>query len=304
MHEKMTDQIEDTYYINGEQWRAVGISGSGHFHPREFGIIPEKNAITSCDRGFFCSYCIQGSRIFLTQLSVFCEKHGDYPSISGKKPSFEGSCDTLEYMGILHPVLFSGGLLLGKDFDDYFAPLGFWLPHAYRIIYEFEFVNGVLTAKKDWSETFKKIGEIWKQGVSGQEFTFNATRDDIQLGRWMGCVWDPDYKHWEIFRKPEEVQPGGLCPYSLPEEVMARLRSQFQETEKYVESLKQTEREKKSQKEIKARELYSIIEQQGWTCEHCGQQGVAKRDFRLSIGPHSIVICRKCGWPQGGNEAD
>ena len=52
------------------------------------------------------------------------------------------------------------------------------------------------------------------------------------------------------------------------------------------------------EKERIARNLLESIEESGWTCTHCGHQGVQHEDFRLSIGPASCVICRKCGWPQ------
>lgn len=46
------------------------------------------------------------------------------------------------------------------------------------------------------------------------------------------------------------------------------------------------------------RQLFARIERDGWDCTHCGRHGVAHKDFRLSIGPQSCVICRKCGWVQ------
>jgi len=52
------------------------------------------------------------------------------------------------------------------------------------------------------------------------------------------------------------------------------------------------------EKERIARQLFESIETSEWTCTHCGHQGVHHKDFRLSIGPESCVICRKCGWPQ------
>lgn len=47
-----------------------------------------------------------------------------------------------------------------------------------------------------------------------------------------------------------------------------------------------------------ASQLFERIEENGWTCTHCGHEGTAHEDFRLSIGPACCVICRKCGWPQ------
>ena len=69
----------------------------------------------------------------------------------------------------------------------------------------------------------------------------------------------------------------------------------------YIQQPRPADRESQrdiAEKERDARKLFDRIERDGWSCTHCLVSGVAHKDFRLSIGRISCVICKKCGWTQ------
>ena len=95
-----------------------------------------------------------------------------------------------------------------------------------------------------------------------------------------------------------------LLPNRLVEESRSVLRSTFGHTaetpglSRRFAKRDEAWRKTTADREQVARELFGRIQQGGWTCGHCGAHGVAEKDFRLSIGPDSCVICRRCGWHQ------
>lgn len=133
----MTTQIKDSVSYKQSDYGVVGFMGKGLFVPSSQDI--EVQAATSdCWRGFFCHYFIRSDQLFLAAVTLGLSKAdrrlvklGRGPSAfgrpirpaDGKEHSWAygqlGSCGFSEHYvvaGLEEPMMFSGGLLLGRDF--------------------------------------------------------------------------------------------------------------------------------------------------------------------------------------------
>jgi hypothetical protein len=83
----------------------------------------------------------------------------------------------------------------------------------------------------------------------------------------------------------------------VPPEV--REREQREAAERQAKAEKEKKEAREASRE-QAMMVWAEVAKGQWRCSHCGRGGVAERDFRLSLGDKSYVICRHCGWPQEG----
>lgn len=293
----MTAQITDIYRFRNTDWSMLGISGTGLFEPDQVGIRPTMMS-TACYRGYFCTYDVTETGLFLSNLVVRAEDDASYPAITGIAPCHYNIFGAAEYRLADFQVRFDGGLLLGSDFiDDEYVHMGFQKPHAYRNVREFVFDAGKLRGDIDHSALFVQVRHALRQRLA--ELSEAAKPPDrAAIGMWIGHCFHVDYKMWGLFRDYERVRAGQLGPYSLPPEEMERLRMEAEESRRQLDKLDEERQKIAAAKEQVARDLFNRIQQGGWTCGHCGTHGIAERNFRLSIGPASCVICRECGWPQ------
>ena len=81
----------------------------------------------------------------------------------------------------------------------------------------------------------------------------------------------------------------------LTQEEIARSR---EEAERRMADAERREHEARKISQETAMAVWAKVVEGVWTCSHCGLDGTRDKDFRLSQGMRTVVICQRCGWPQ------
>lgn len=160
----MTGQIADRYYYNGEEYSFVAYQPKLNFTPQVFNLTPSSIS-TSCWRGFWCSFDISDSGLYLNELYIHTD-NDKYPDIlnvkvadieyvecmatrndNGKKVTspfkYEKYRGHRQYKSLMYPIFYSGSLVLGKGFlRNYYIHCGFQRFYTYKTLIELEFKNG------------------------------------------------------------------------------------------------------------------------------------------------------------------
>ncbi|MBD3407421.1 MAG: hypothetical protein GF411_14990 [Candidatus Lokiarchaeota archaeon] len=154
----MTGQIADSFLVDGDEYRLVGISGEGLFDPQEYKLQPYSRC-TACWRGFSLEYDIRDGTLVLTKLYINLKEP---KTIQGIQPvSAQDDFGFFDYVYHLDiEIPFTGTILLGKDMiPEMYVHMGFQRAIAFRTVYEFEFNDGKVTKKRDLSEKMKQRRE-------------------------------------------------------------------------------------------------------------------------------------------------
>jgi hypothetical protein len=283
----------DMVRFRGKDYAVIGARGPGLFDPAQVGI-KSVSIFRGFEREFFCTYEIDDDGIFLTNLVIRGENESSYPRIGRVEPTFDNSFNAAQYSKIRLPVPFHGGLLLGGktpglNFNRAVFPLRSVIP--VRSLAGF---NVELPDYEEIRECLFKRGELDRDAdhsarCADLEKLTRVSREDL-----IEC-FRLDYGEWGISWIYEGAR--GLGRYSLPPAFEEKLQA-VEDSDRRVRERLQEQEEQAAESERIARQLFARIERDGWDCTHCGRHGVAHEDFRLSIGPASCVICRKCGWVQ------
>jgi hypothetical protein len=140
----MTAQFNDHVAYQAADWRLAGENGGDLFDPSRHGLRV-RMASTACWRGFVCRYELRDEALYLDSLDVALD--GEAPRLLGKLPQ-EPKMPlgfTATYEGLGHPVPFSGGLLLARDFlPEFYEHMGFHPAWKYARVLEVELDAGRL----------------------------------------------------------------------------------------------------------------------------------------------------------------
>lgn len=204
------------------------------------------------------------------------------------------------YRNLQLPVLFDGGIILGRE--NLFPYARDSYPYNWREIHQCLFTGGRLRRAVDYSAVFARMREAVERQVAdaykirseeltsrfpygnqSQEIARHAILDRLRPNHW---GQDLSWAHQTV-RALEST-------HSLVEEHLQAL----EDIDRVLQGQQKERDEKALESERTAREFFARIERDGWDCTHCRWHGVAHEDFRLSIGPESHIICRKCGWVQ------
>ena len=169
----MTAQVSDKCFYREEKYSIVALSNVIPFDPKNFGLEPVE-CTTSCHRGYWCEYEINGKRLLLKNLYIYSLV---YPSLNGKVVAPEEFVESMCYspktkewtkgMTSAHsghrvyydvnlPIPYTGKIALGKNFlDKYYVHMGFQQAWAYETLLEMEFEEGLLTKSTDLSRHAK-----------------------------------------------------------------------------------------------------------------------------------------------------
>jgi hypothetical protein len=161
----MTAQISDTIIFKGEKYALIGMKGSDLISPEQFGMCPEMMN-TACYRGFYATYEINETGLFLQDLTLR-ERDGNYLPIDGVVPEKEDYQASYHKLSVRVP--FSGKLRLAKDFiDELYIHMGFQKPTAFKTVLDLTFEDGKVVELKDRSkEMEQKRGAFKKYYDSG-----------------------------------------------------------------------------------------------------------------------------------------
>lgn len=161
----MTSQISDTFIIKKQKYELIGIDGGVLVNPEQFGMVPTM-IHTACYRGYFATYELKNSALFLKKLTL-SEESGKYVPIDNVLPQKEEYQATYHNLNILVP--FTGKLRLAKGFiQKFYVHMGFQKASAFKTVLDFSINNGKIVKVKDRSADAKKMrGEFKKRYVSG-----------------------------------------------------------------------------------------------------------------------------------------
>jgi hypothetical protein len=164
----MTAQIPDLFLCKGFEYSLAGISEGALFGPSMFGLEPVANC-SACWRGYQAVFALADSCLVLaTQHVELCEKEGHFvrkegPPINRVLPIGPMQARDLfnnHYVGINHPLDYTGGLLLARGFfRELYVHMGFHPAWKYDEVVELIFGKGMLQDEYDRSKRIARIRE-------------------------------------------------------------------------------------------------------------------------------------------------
>jgi hypothetical protein len=152
----MTAQIHDSFLLDDQQFSMVEFASEGLFHPAAYGMQPLPR-ITSCWRGFVCTYKTVYNKLLLDTLQVNLSQAG--PAIQNIRPEFpaRGTFDNVYHELELH-MDYSGGMLVADGFiRELYVHMGFHPAWKYETVFELVFSQGTLLEKKDVSQQMAEL---------------------------------------------------------------------------------------------------------------------------------------------------
>ncbi len=165
----MTAQIQDAFLYNGQSYALAGISEGELFDVTSLGLHPSM-ASTACWRGYQAIFGLDGGRLVVEALHVNLIARDDAtgkatreegPVIRGVRPT--GAKERFDffnnhYEALLHPLEYTGGLLLADGFiRDLYVHMGFHPAWKYERVVELVFDEGRLAAEHDRSAQMAEI---------------------------------------------------------------------------------------------------------------------------------------------------
>lgn len=154
----MTAQIHDVFLLQDKRLSIVEVSGGGLFHPQKHDMQPRPR-ITSCWRGYFCTYAILHDRLVLESLQVNLNQEG--PVINSAHPLFSASStfDNIDHE-IHLPMDFTGGILATDGFiQKLYVHMRFQPAWKFETVFELTFSTGTLLETKDVSRQMAELRE-------------------------------------------------------------------------------------------------------------------------------------------------
>lgn len=184
----MTAQIPDILLLQDQTFSLVGVNGSGLFDPLQYNMQPLPR-ITSCWRGFVCTYKTLSNKFLLDALQVNLQHEG--PAIDAIKPVFsrQGTFDnTYSFLDL--PVDFTGGILAAREFrQGLYVHMGFHPAWKYKYVFELVISHGYVLETRDVSERMQEIRHAMIK--SPLEPGADATREQIEA--WIASTFKLNY---------------------------------------------------------------------------------------------------------------
>jgi hypothetical protein len=152
----MTAQMHDAFLFQDQKFSLLGFASEGLFHPSEYGMQPLPS-VTSCWRGYVCTYKIFSSRLLLDTLQVNLSQEG--PAIQNIRPEFPAR-DMFNnvYHELDLPMDYSGGMLIADGFiRELYVHMGFHPAWKYETAFELVFSHGVLLETKEVSQRMAEL---------------------------------------------------------------------------------------------------------------------------------------------------
>ncbi len=184
----MTAQITDRVVYQGESYQIIGVKGGLLPAPQSFGIVPQMMS-TACYRGYFVEYACEGSRLFLSEMTV---RAAEYKPINGVEVQIGGTFNSGQYFDIDLPLKFTGGLLIAKDFiSARYVHMGFQKPTSFQTVIELLIEDGKIVEVLDHSRKVAQMrDEMEKMPAPGFDDPRMQSR---HLQEWIQWTFSLDY---------------------------------------------------------------------------------------------------------------
>ncbi len=185
----MTAQINDSFLFQDQKFSIAGVNGGSLFHPAAYGMQPLPR-ITSCWRGYVCTYQTQYNKLFLDTLQINLGQDG--PLINNTRPEFStaGTFDNIYHDLHLH-IDFTGGMLVANGFiQTLYVHMGFHPAWKYETVHELVFSQGTLLETKDVS---RQMAEL-RDKMTRQPLQPGTDVPGLELEDWIASTFKRSYR--------------------------------------------------------------------------------------------------------------
>jgi hypothetical protein len=185
----MTAQINDSFLFQDQKFSLVGIDGGELFHPALYGMQPLPR-ITSCWRGYVCTYKALHNKLLLDMLQIKLGQEG--PLINQLRPVFStaSTFDNIYHDLNLH-IDFSGGMLVASGFiQKLYVHMGFHPAWKYETVHELVFSQGTLLESKDVS---RQMAEL-RDRMTRQPLQPGTDASGQELEEWIASTFKRSYR--------------------------------------------------------------------------------------------------------------
>lgn len=150
----MTQQFNDSVRAWGETWVLIGFT---HREPFEVSKhLDVRPASTACWRGYVCGYVLEVDLLVLDSLSIATD--AEPRQFLGRPPEPGERGFSVSYSRLAHPVDYSGGILLGRDWISLERPRAlFDPPWAYERTVEVVLEEGRVVSTRSLDEELAAI---------------------------------------------------------------------------------------------------------------------------------------------------
>jgi hypothetical protein len=184
----MTAQINDSFLFQDQKFSLVGVNGGDLFHPATYGMQPLPR-ITSCWRGYVCTYKTQYSNLILDTLQSNLGQEG--PLINHLRPVFSASTFDNIYHDLNLHIDFSGGMLVASGFlQELYVHMGFHPAWKYETVFELVFLQGILLETKDVS---RQMAEL-REKITRQPLQPGRDASGQELEDWIASTFKRSYR--------------------------------------------------------------------------------------------------------------
>ena len=185
----MTAQINDSFLIQEQKFSLVGVNGENLFHPAEYGMQPLPR-ITSCWRGFACTYATLQNKLLLDTLQANLGREG--PAVNHRTPVYspKNTFDNI-YDRLALQIDFSGGMLVASGFiQELYVHMGFHPAWKYETVFELIFSHGNLLETNDAS---RQMAELRKK-LSRQPLQPGPDASSREIDEWIASTFKRSYR--------------------------------------------------------------------------------------------------------------
>lgn len=148
--------MHDLFLLQNKKFSIVGADGGGLFHPQDYDLQPLP-PVTSCWRGYVCTYKISNDKLLLDSVQINLDHEG--PPINNAHPVFS-SRDIFDniYNEINLQMDFTGGILVAEGFiQKLYVHMGFHPAWKFETVFELTFSQGALLDTQDVSQQMAEL---------------------------------------------------------------------------------------------------------------------------------------------------
>jgi hypothetical protein len=185
----MTAQMSDSFLLEEKKFLLVGVNGSGLFHPSDYNMQPLPR-ITSCWRGYVCTYKVLQNELLLDSLLINLDREG--PAIKDIQPVFSNQGtfnNTYRDLNLL--MDFTGDLHIAQGFiQQLYVHMGFHPAWKYETVFELNVSHGHVLETKDVSENMAEL----RDKMSRQPLQPNRDASKQEIESWIASTFKRNHK--------------------------------------------------------------------------------------------------------------
>lgn len=185
----MTAQITDSFVLQGQKYSIVGVNGGLLFLPPEYGLRPLPR-ITSCWRGYVCTYTTVQNELFLDTLQTNLDQEG--PAINNVRPVFSTQ-NTFNnvYTNLNLHMDFTGGILIGTGFiQQLYVHMGFHPAWKYETVFELSISQGNVMETRDVSREMA----VLRDKMTRQPLQPGTNASSQEVEDWIASTFKRNYR--------------------------------------------------------------------------------------------------------------